>query len=213
MNTYHKFCPKVFVAKCTEQHSKGDIIEMTTKYGKVNECHVWNLVGKNDTHFFYSITRTDGFNSQERMSRKSERFGNAALNSKRQSNAAFDAAQEGKDFLSLGEPIKVGHHSEKRHRALIERNHNRMRKSVELDRKAEKQQERADYYAKMADKIDLSMPESLEFYEFKLEEAKQRQSDIKSGIIPRDHSFTLQYATKHVKEIQKQLDIARLLWA
>ena len=26
MNTYAKYCPNVFVAKCTERHEKGDII-------------------------------------------------------------------------------------------------------------------------------------------------------------------------------------------
>ena len=32
-----------------------------------------------------------------------------------------EASNEGKEFLVMGEPIKIGHHSEKRHRALIER--------------------------------------------------------------------------------------------
>lgn len=34
MNTYHKFCPNVFLAKCDEKHEKGEVIEVTTKYGK-----------------------------------------------------------------------------------------------------------------------------------------------------------------------------------
>lgn len=31
MNTYRKYCPNVFVAQCTEQHQKGDIITIETK--------------------------------------------------------------------------------------------------------------------------------------------------------------------------------------
>lgn len=41
MNTYLKYCPNVFVAKCEEQHEKGEEIILTTKYGKENICVVW----------------------------------------------------------------------------------------------------------------------------------------------------------------------------
>ena len=34
MNTYYKFAPNVFLAKCDEKHEKGETIEVTTKYGK-----------------------------------------------------------------------------------------------------------------------------------------------------------------------------------
>lgn len=50
----------------------------------------------------------------------------------------------GSEFLSLGEPIKVGHHSEKGHRALIERNWNRMEKSVEFAEKAKEAGQKAE---------------------------------------------------------------------
>ena len=36
MNTYSKFYPNVFLAKCAELHDKGETIEMTTQYGKKN---------------------------------------------------------------------------------------------------------------------------------------------------------------------------------
>ena len=66
MNTYTKFAANVFVAKCTEMHQKGDIIELETKHGRTHECEVWNLVGRQGEFYFYSITRADGFNAQER---------------------------------------------------------------------------------------------------------------------------------------------------
>jgi hypothetical protein len=214
MNTYAKFCPNVFVAKCPEMHAKGETILVETKHGRENECIVHNLVGRDrDGSYYYSITRADGFNSQERALRKAERFSNASANSERKSNAAYEASNEGRDFLSLGEPIKVGHHSEKRHRALIERNWNRMGKAVELGEKAKEQADRAAYYASIADKIDLSMPESLEFYEYKVEEMKERHAKIKSGEIPREHAFTLQYANRDLKEAEKNLALAKRLWA
>ena len=72
MNTYSKFCPNVFLAKCTEQHEKGEVINVETKYGKENECIVHNLIYQKDGFYFYSITRSDGFNAQERALAKSE---------------------------------------------------------------------------------------------------------------------------------------------
>ena len=213
MNTYTKFAANVFVAKCTEMHQKGDIIELETKHGRTHECEVWNLVGRNGEFYFYSITRADGFNAQERAKRKAERFENAAANSEKKANAAYEASKEGKDFLVLAEPIKIGHHSEKRHRALIQRNWDRMGKSIEHGRKAEEQAAKAEYYAKLTEKIDLSMPESIEFYEFKVEEAKAKHEGIKNGSIPRQHSFDLPYANKAVKEAEKNLALAKRLWA
>jgi len=35
--TYTKYCPNVWLAKCEERHEKGDIINVTTRYGKENE--------------------------------------------------------------------------------------------------------------------------------------------------------------------------------
>lgn len=48
MNTYYKFAPNVFLAKCDEKHEKGETIEVTTKYGKENESIVFNLIFEKD---------------------------------------------------------------------------------------------------------------------------------------------------------------------
>jgi len=214
MNVYSKYAPNVFVAKCPEMHQKGETITLTTKHGKEHECIVFNLVGRaKDGSYLYSIVRADGFNSQEYAKRKAEKLEGYAANAASKSNEAWQASHEGREFLSLGEPIKIGHHSERRHRALIERNHNRMHKSVELQRKSDDYANRAKYWESKAKTINLSMPESLEYYEFKLEEAKERHADIKSGKVERYHSFSLQYAKKEVNEISKKLNLARKLWA
>ena len=70
------------------------------------------------------------------------------------------------NFLAWENRLKIGHHSEKRHRALIERNARRMDKSIEEMRKAESYDGKIAYWEQMAGKIDLSMPESLEFFKF-----------------------------------------------
>ena len=212
MNTYSKFCPNVFLAKCTELHDKGETIEMTTKYGQTHDCIVFNLIYKKDGFYFYSIVRADGYNVQERAKAKAEKYQNWADSAEKKSNEYFEASQEGKDFLSLAEPIKVGHHSEKRHRALIDRNWARMGKSVEFTDKAEKHESRAEYWAKKADTINLSMPESIEFYEYKVEEAKMKHEFYKQNPDKREHSSSLTYAKKAVNEAKKNLEIAKKLW-
>lgn len=213
MNTYSKFCPNVFLAKCTEKHEKGSTILVETKYGKENECVVFNLIYEKDGFFFYSIVRADGFNQQEWAKKKAERLQNASINAEKKSNQYWEASNEGKDFLSLAEPIKVGHHSEKRHRALIDRNHNRMNKAVEFSKKAKSYESRIDYWEAKANSINLSMPESLEFYEYKLEQAKAKHEGLKNGTIERSHSFSLTYAKKEVNEAQKNLELSKRLWS
>lgn len=213
MNTYSKYCPNVFVAKCTEQHEKDEIIVLTTKYGQEHENIVHNYLGKTkDGHFLYSITRADGFNCQERAKNKAEKLNGYAINADKRSDQYYEASKEGKDFLALAEPIKIGHHSEKRHRALIERNWERMRKSVNESEKAEEYRSRAEYWEEKASKINLSMPESLGFYEFKLEEAKQKHQKLKDNPELRNHSYSLTYANKAVKEMQDNLNLAVKLW-
>lgn len=213
MNTYHKFAPNVFLAKCEEQYEKGDIIQVETKYGKENACVVHNYMGTKGGFFFYSITREDGTNAQTVAQKRFEKLEGYAANADAKSNQAWEASHEGRDFLSLGEPIKVGHHSENRHRALIERNHRRMDKSVELADKAEEYRQRAEYWAGRTDIVNLSMPESVEYFEFKLEEALNTQRGLKDGTIAREHSFSLTYATKEVKLMKENLELAKKLWA
>jgi len=213
MNTYAKYTANVFVAKCPEQHEKGETITIETKYGKEHECVVFNLVHRDkDGNFYYSIVRSDGFNYQEYCKAKAERYQSWANSRERKSNEYYQASQEGKDFLALAEPIKVGHHSEKRHRALIERNWNRMGKSVEESKKAEEHESKADYWTRKANAINLSMPESIELYEYKLEEAKMLHEGLKNGTIEKRHSYSLTYAKKDVNKFEALLKDAQKLW-
>lgn len=212
MNTYSKYAAGVYVAKCTEEYKKGDVIEMTTRHGKTHNCIVFNLVYMSGGFFYYSIVREDGFNAQEYAAKRAERLKQSTEVRLKKSDEYYKTARKDSGFLSLGEPIKVGHHSERRHRRIIEQANNNMRKSIDLIEEAKQFANRAEYWKKKAKDITLGMPESLDFYEFKLEEAEQLRSDIKSGKVEKRHAYTLTYATKHVREIEKKLKIARSLW-
>jgi hypothetical protein len=209
MNRFKKYCPNVWVAECEEEYEKGDIIQLETKYGKEVDCEVYNLVLQKGELFYYSIVRIEDKTYAER---KAERYGNAAQNSINKSNERMNAAQEGREFLSLGEPIKVGHHSERRHRALIERNNNRMDKAMEYYDKAEEQRRKAEYWESKAKDITLAMPQSLEYFQFKLEKAIEYHTGLKNGTIEKSHSYSLTYANKDVKELKQKVEIAKLLW-
>lgn len=212
MNTYSKYCPNVFVAKCEERHEKGETILVTTKYGKENEHIVHNLVLERGGFFYYSITRADGYNCQERAKRKAEKYEQAAINADRRSKEFFQKSKKHADFLSLGEPIKVGHHSERRHRKMIEDAWNNTGKMVAEMDKAEAYRDKAEEWERHSEDINLSMPESIEYYRDRLEKATAYHQAMKEGKIERSHSYSLTYAKKAVNEAQKNYDIAVKLW-
>ena len=209
-NRFKKYCENVFVAETSKEYKKGDIISLTTKYNKEVECEVFNLVlaGKNGK-FFYSILRVD---DKSYAQRKAEKYSNSAMNHHAKSNQWYAKSQEGKDFLSLAEPIKVGHHSEKRHRALIDKNWNRMANSVQESELATSMEQKARYWELKAKEINLSMPDSLEYYTFKLEEAMLYHKGLKDKTIEPKHNYSMQYANKNVKELTRKVEIAKILW-
>lgn len=212
MNTYAKYCPNVWVAKCESEHARGDIIPVANKYGKESDCEVHNLVLTHQGHFYYSITRCDGLNRQTYAERKAEKYTAWAQSAEAKSSAHFQKSQHAREFLSLGEPIKVGHHSESRHRKLFERNHAAMGKCVEESKKAESHERKSAYWESQAGKIDLSMPESIEYFEHALEKLTAEHAELKADPSKRSHSMSLSYAGKRVKEAAKNIEIAKKLW-
>ena len=183
MNTYYKFAPNVFLAKCEEKHERGEEILVTTKYGKENESIVFNLIFERDGFYYYSIVRADGFNVQEWAKRRAERRREWSVSANKKSHEYFEKSNKDRDFLSLGEPIKIGHHSERRHRKAMADAWRNMGKSVEFSDKATEHEREAEYWDKRATTINLSMPESIDFYAHKLEEAKEYHEGVSQANI------------------------------
>ena len=209
MNKFRKYCPNVWVAECEEEYEKGEVIELETKYGKTVECIVYNLIAQNSDKYFYSIVRLE---EKTYAQRKAERHNNSAVNLKAKSEDYYNASQEGREFLILGQPIQVGQHSEKGHRALLEKNWNRMGKSVEYAEKSKEAERKAEYWESKADEITLAMPESIAYFSDRLEKAIAYHRGLKDGSIEKEHSYSLTYANKNVKELKKKVEIAKLLW-
>ncbi len=95
---------------------------------------------------------------------------------------------------------------------MIERNWARMEKSIEFRDKAKEHERKAEYWAKKANTINLSMPESIEYYEFMLEKATKEHQFLKDNPKMREHSYSLAYANRRKKEAQKKFDLAKRLW-
>lgn len=210
MNKFIKYCPNVWVAECEEEYKKGDLIFLETKYGKEVECEVYNFLGySRNKKRVYSVVRTE---EQSYAERKAEKYYDYASKNIAKSNEKWEQSQEGKEFLSLGEPIKVGHHSEKRHRALLERNERRIKKAVEFENKAQELMRKAEYWENKANEITLAMPDSLEYFKIKLEQAELHHKDLKDNPQKRKHSYDLTYAKKAVNELKKKVEIAEKLW-
>ena len=79
-------------------------------------------------------------------------------------------------------------------------------------KKAKVSASKAEYWASKAEEITLAMPESLEHFVEKLDEAMEIHKGLKDGTIERTHSYSLTYASKDVKELKKKVEIAKLLW-
>lgn len=209
MNKFKKYCPNVWIAECDDEYEKGELIYLETKYGKEVECEVYNLIAEENDKFYYSIVRTEDMTYAER---KAEKYSNASMRSTAKSQEKFEAANEGREFLSMGEPIKVGHHSEKRHRALLDRNWKRAEQAIEHQNKAEEQKRKAKYWENKSKEITLAMPESLEYFKYKLEKAKALHKKLKENKELRTHAYSLTYAKKDVNELTKKVNTAEKLW-
>lgn len=80
---------------------------------------------------------------QEKLDNKRERLEARAFKFSKISDQAHVSADRMSSYIPLGQPILVGHHSEKRHRRDLERIHNGYRKSWEASKRAQQLQERA----------------------------------------------------------------------
>jgi hypothetical protein len=212
MNIYRKFFSGVWVAECDEQHKKGDIIPLITKRGIEHDCVVYNEIQRENGKYYYSIVRADGFTIQERARKRAEKYEewskSATAHSIERCNAATDAVKD----IPFGQPILVDHYSSASHRRALNKSDDNMRKSIELMDKAESHNSKAEYWKRQEGKIDLSMPESLEYFRSKLDEARRTHAGLKDGTIPREHSYSLTYARKRVNDVENKVRIAKLLW-
>jgi len=60
--------------------------------------------------------------------------------------------------------------------------------------------------------VNLSMPESIEFYAFKVEQLEKEHQFLKDHPEARAHGYALTYAKKDLNDAKKNYEIALRLW-
>jgi len=116
---------------------------------------------------------------EEKQERKLERFQNLAQKHQVASAQAMQRSDALSDVIPFGQPILVGHHSERRHRKDIDRIQKGMRDSIEHADKAE-------YYAQKAEKLQESTvissddPEAVKKLKEKLSKLEELRERIKA---------------------------------
>ena len=118
-------------------------------------------------------------NYHEKRAAQFARFMDLAAKNEALSISRYETAKNIGSFIPMGQPILVGHHSEKRHRRDLAKIDNNMRASAEAS-------EKAAYYANRAANIENSNvissdnPDAVELLEAKLEKLLKMQDLFKA---------------------------------
>lgn len=118
-------------------------------------------------------------NRKERQEARAERYREYAENAEKRAAAAFNASNAAVAGIPLGQPILVGHHSEKAHRRALERSNGAMMRSVH-------ESEKAAYYRQKAEaaesnyNIYLGDDDAIERLEDKIATLSAKQERMKA---------------------------------
>lgn len=136
---------------------------------------------------------------EEKRQRRVERYERLAEKAQQESNTAFEKSHKMSEIIPFGQPILVGHHSERRDRRYREKIDNTMRKSVQLDEKAEYYKSKAEAAANNTS-IYLEDEDAVERLTEKLEGLKRSQEIMKAvNKIVRDKKKTREEKIEAIK--------------
>lgn len=117
---------------------------------------------------------------RERREARAARLREWAEKREQKSKAAFGTAGQIADGIPFGQPILIGHHSEKRARRDQDRIERNMRAGVEHSRKAEQMRDRAENIEKAADAAIYSDdPDAVEALEARIADLEAQRDRIK----------------------------------
>lgn len=128
----------------------------------------------------HSITRVELMrNRKERQEARAERYREYAENAAKRAAVAFNASDAAVAGIPPGQPILVGHHSEKAHRRALERSNCAMMRSVHESEKAAYYQQKAEA-AESNDNIYLGDDDAIERLQEKIAELTDKQELMKA---------------------------------
>ena len=117
------------------------------------------------------------------LNEKSETALCRADRAREQSTQAYERSKYIADAIPMGQPVLVGHHSEKRHRRDIEKINRAMGQSVAASRKSEYLESKAEAYSKKADALAKELdPEQQKQKEEQLKKVADLQEMIRKNL-------------------------------
>jgi hypothetical protein len=211
MNQFKKYAPGVYcIMSENDSLQHDDEVTVTTRRGKEVECTIWKKLFTRDGMTYYSYLRNDGLNRSAWLQRKADRKAAAAERQEKLSDEYYNKARKDHDFLSLGEPIKIGHHSESRHRKAIQQAQNNATKSWQASEKAKDLEYKAETLARRADQeINLDTPESLNLLTERVDFLEEKKKEIKKRT---HYSWELANLGAKIRRYKERLKVARNLW-
>lgn len=117
---------------------------------------------------------------EERKNRRIAGYSKSAENARKRSESAFKTADSISSQIPFGQPILVGHHSEKRHRRAADKITNSMRKGIAESEKAKHFESRAEA-AESNRAIFSDDPSATEKLAEKIERLEKRQELMKAA--------------------------------
>lgn len=113
---------------------------------------------------------------EQKQEARRERYIALAEKNREESNRRYETSHKLGEMIPFGQPILIGHHSERGHRNLIDKINNNMRKSIEADKKAEYYENRAN---NISNNISSDDPNAIEKLKVKLAKLEDKQRDMK----------------------------------
>lgn len=115
---------------------------------------------------------------QEKKQAKIERYRELAEKARQESDISYSSASKIGSMIPFGQPILIGHHSEKRHRRDIARIDNKMQASINLSKKAEYYEDKASA-AENNNAISSDDPEAITLLKEKVEKLEKQREEMK----------------------------------
>ncbi|WP_300700964.1 DUF3560 domain-containing protein [Bacteroides sp.] len=119
-------------------------------------------------------------NRKEKQAARAERCRGLAYKANQQSTDAYNQSHKMVENIPFGQPILVGHHSERGHRNLLVRSWNTMGKSVKLSKKAEYYERKAEA-AENNDNIYLEDDDAVDRLQEKINSLEKAQLMMKAA--------------------------------
>lgn len=139
---------------------------------------------------------------EERRNQRIEKYKELSMKAQERSSRYSNSNANGILQIAPGQPILVGHHSEKKHRKLIKRAQDDIRKSIEEDNKSEFYKERA-IIAENSKVIYSDDPQAINKLKEKLERLENERASIKA----REHStWELTNIGATIRETKKRIE-------